>query len=201
MKRVFLIAIFLVFAPLTLAVSFFCLNQVSEGKKLQSLVVSREGVVLGAKNPLELYSALPPIVSAIGQEITSNDARPVIIANYLESYSSPMTPYGELAQLIVQVSDEYGFDFRLLVAIAQQESNLGKKAPADSHNAWGWGVHSQGTLKFSSWEEAIETVALGLKEDYIDKGYDTPEKIMEKYTPLSNGSWAFGVLQFFEEME
>lgn len=201
MKRVFLILVFLVFAPLTLAVSLFCLNNISEKKRLQTLIISQGGVVLGAKNPLELYSALPPVVSAVGQEITTDDARPVIIKNYLEGYNSPMTPYDGLGQLIVEVSDKYGFDFRLLVAIAQQESNLGKKSPPSSYNAWGWGVHSQGTLKFSSWEEGIETVALGIKESYIDKGYDTPEKIMAKYTPASSGSWAFGVNQFLEEME
>jgi len=44
-------------------------------------------------------------------------------------------------------------------------------------------------------------VAKGLKEKYIDKGFDTPEKIMAKYTPLSDGSWQAGVTQFMIEME
>lgn len=198
MKRIYLTAIFFIFAPLTLVVSIFGLFQISNIAGLQTLVAQEKEVVLGAKNPLELYSALPPAIESVGQAIVLGDARPVIIRNYLEKYNSPMALY---AQLIVDVSDQYELDYRLLVAIAQQESNLGKKAPPGSHNAWGWGIHSRGTLKFSSWEEGIETVALGLKEDYIDKGYDTPEKIMEKYTPLSSGSWAFGVNQFLEEME
>ncbi len=65
----------------------------------------------------------------------------------------------------------------------------------------GWGVHSRGTLGFSGWEEAIETVARGLREDYLDQGLVTPEQMMTKYTPLSNGSWAFGIRQFMGEME
>ncbi len=97
-------------------------------------------------------------------------------------------------------SDKNGIDWRLLVAIAQQESNLCKTIPENSFNCWGWGIHSKGTLKFSSYEEAIKTIARGLKRNYIDRGYTTAEEIMQKYTPLSNGSWAQGVSQFMEEI-
>jgi len=197
-RKFFLATIFIVFTPLTLTISLFGLLQFSRNEELKSLVAQQQKQVLGAKSPLELYSALPKAIFSISQAVTSSDARPVIIRNYLEKYNSPMLPY---ADFIVKVSDKYGLDYRLLVAIAQQESNLGKKIPPNSYNAWGWGVHSQGTLKFSSWEEGIETVAKGLKEDYIDKGYNTPEKIMKKYTPLSKGSWDFGVKQFLQEMD
>ncbi len=126
------------------------------------------------------------------------DSRPLIIKKYLTSFDSPLLPY---ADLIFKTSQDYGLDYRLLLAIAQQESNLCKKIPEDSYNCWGWGIHSRGTLRFSSYEEAILAVAKGLKEDYLDKGLKTPEEIMTKYTPLSDGSWAFGVRQFMEEME
>jgi hypothetical protein len=89
----------------------------------------------------------------------------------------------------------------LTTAIAQQESNLCKNYPDGTYNCWGWGIHSQGTLGFSSFTEGIELVTKGLKENYIDKGYLTPETIMTKYTPLSNGSWANGVSKFLSEME
>lgn len=129
--------------------------------------------------------------------VVAGDSRPLIIKKYLSHYNSPLAPY---ADYVFAVSQRYGLDYRLLVAIAQQESNLCKKIPDDSHNCWGWGIHSRGTLKFSSYEEAVLVVAKGIKERYIDKGLDTPEQIMEKYTPLSNGSWAFGVNQFMDEM-
>jgi len=131
-------------------------------------------------------------------KVVAGDARPILIRRYLEKYHSPLTPY---ADFIFAVSQKYGLDYRLLVAIAQQESNLCKKIPPNSHNCWGWGIHSRGTLKFSSYPEAIEAVAKGLRKDYLDKGLLTPEQIMTKYTPLSNGSWAFGVNQFMKEIE
>jgi len=130
--------------------------------------------------------------------VITADARPVLLARYLEYYQSPLLPY---ADLIFDISQQLGLDYRLLVAIAQQESNLCKKIPDNSYNCWGWGIHSRGTLRFSSYPEAIETVAKGIKKDYIDQGLTTPEEIMKRYTPLSNGSWAAGVRQFMEEIE
>ena len=102
---------------------------------------------------------------------------------------------------IIQIADYYDLDFRLTTAIAQQESNLCKKIPPGSHNCWGWGIHSRGSLGFDSYTDALDAVSKGLKFEYLDKGLSTPEEIMSKYTPLSNGSWAQGVSKFMEEME
>ena len=82
-----------------------------------------------------------------------------------------------------------------------RESNLGKTIPNDSYNAWGYGVYGGKVTKFNSWEEAIERVSRGLRRDYFDHGLDTPEKIMPKYTPPSDGSWAFCVNTFLQELQ
>ena len=120
-----------------------------------------------------------------------------MIDKYLRSYHSPLTGYG---QFITQISDQHGLDPYLFVAIAQQESNLCKKIPEDSFNCWGWGIHSQGTLRFDNFDQAITAVITGLTDNYIGRGLIEPEDIMRKYTPLSNGSWADGVNQFLEEL-
>jgi len=134
----------------------------------------------------------------IEEKISGDDARPVIIKKYLEKYKSPLVPYSDL---IFEVSQIYGLDYYWIVAIAQQESNLCKKAPEDSHNCWGYGIHKRGTLKFDNYELAIKSYAEYLKREYFDKGLNTPELIMKKYCPSSNGSWAKGVQQFIDEME
>lgn len=190
MKKTLLIIIFMIFAPLNLFLSLLALGNLSQSLNIKP--------VYSSNIPQQLYAALPMDSTEVLGVADSADARPIIIKKYLDKYQSPMLPY---ADLIVSVSDKYNLDWRLLIAIAQQESNLGKKIPEGSFNAWGWGIHSQGTLKFSSWLEAIETVARGIKENYVDKGYTTTEAIMSKYTPLSNGSWAFGVNQFLNELE
>ena len=196
MKRLGLFLIFLVITPLNLGISLLALGLLAPHR--ETAVSASQGLLNPSKSPLQLYAALPQAVGKVLGTATVNDARPIIIRKYLEKYNSPLA---HCSDLFVTVSDKYGLDWRLLVAIAQQESNLGKKVPDGSYNPFGWGIHSKGTLHFSSWEEGIETVAKGIKEEYVDKGYTTPEEIMSKYTPSSNGSWSFGVNQFIQELE
>lgn len=134
----------------------------------------------------------------ITEKISSDDARPLIIKKYLEKYKSPLVPYSDL---IFQLSLDYDFEYYWIVAIAQQESNLCKKIPEGSHNCWGYGIHKRGTLSFDSYEISLKSYAEYLKREYFNKGLNTPELIMSKYCPSSNGSWAKGVRQFINEME
>lgn len=130
--------------------------------------------------------------------VAGDDARPVIIKKYLEKYKSPLAPYSDL---IFQLSQTYGYDYYWIVAIAQQESNLCKVIPENSHNCWGYGINKAGTLRFDNYELALRSYAEYLKREYFDKGYTTPELMMKKYCPSSNGSWAAGVRQFINEMQ
>lgn len=143
------------------------------------------------------HSILPDVLGAFTYSILTDDAIPEIIKNYLAQYQSPLLSY---ADYIVTASRNHNIDPRLIIAIAQQESNLCKKIPENSHNCWGWGIHSQGTLKFNSYKESIDAVIQGLAKNYFGKGLSTPEEIMGIYTPLSDGSWAKGVQQFLNEM-
>lgn len=202
MKRLLLLFLWFPVTMGTLYFSFFSLEKIRHTKDLNSLV-KQEAQVLGTlakKSPYGMYSALPQALGEVKSAIQTADARPLIIKNYLQEYQSPLTPF---AEYLVQISDKNSLDYRLLVAIARQESTLCKNIPADSYNCWGWGIHSQGTLRFNSYEEAIAKVAAGIKEKYVDQGLTTPEQIMEKYCPLSlekGGSWALWVEQFMEEL-
>lgn len=131
-------------------------------------------------------------------EVVGSDARVEIIRRYLEKYKSPLLPY---AARIVELSDLYGYEYYWIVAIGQQESNLCKKIPENSFNCWGYGIHAKGTLRFESYDLALASYAKYLKEQYFDKGLNTPELIMKKYCPHSNGSWARGVSQFIGELQ
>ena len=190
--KLLLMVVFLLFSPVALFSSFWLLGQEAD----RGEVLAEETTT--PLSSLWLYAALPSTGGNLSFEVRGADSRPVLLRQYLAYYHSPLEPY---ADYIFAVSQKYDIDYRLLVAIAQQESNLGKKIPPGSYNAWGWGIHSRGTLGFSGWEEAIETVARGLREDYLNQGLTTPEEIMSKYTPLSNGSWAAGVNQFMAEIE
>ena len=197
MKRLLLVVSWFVTTSITLFATLSFYQALNDVRGLHELVAHNVNSFASSDNAIMAYAALPGSVSQIQGAILGADARPVTIDAYLETYNSPMFGLGEF---IVETADFYKLDPYLIVAVAQQESNLCKIAPTNSFNCWGWGVHAQGTLRFPSFYDSITTVTLGLREDYFDKGYDTPEKIMAKYTPLSNGSWAAGVNQFLDEL-
>ncbi len=142
----------------------------------------------------------PGEVKGISTTVEASDARVPIVANFLERYKSPLEPYDEYAQKLVDLSDKYGFDFRLLPAIAMTESNLCKVIPPASHNCTGYGITKTTSFTFDTYEESFEATAKSLKKNYIDKGLTNPEDIMKKYTPSSNGSWQNSVNQWMSEM-
>ena len=198
MRGLIFIIVFFTVTPITIGTSLYSLLSFNKTKASSQIIKSdyqdSKTSLFGAK----IYASLPTDFPSISGEAQASDARAEIIRQYLLKYKSPMAAY---ADDIVKTADEFNIDYRLTTAIAQQESNLCKVIPPKTFNCWGWGIHSEGTLGFSSYEEGIRTVTMGLSQNYMSLGLDTPEKIMSKYTPLSNGSWAKGVEEFISEME
>lgn len=162
--------------------------------------LSKTRVVEQENQSFKLYAALPQNNIQVSENIISSDARSKVIENFFKGYGSPLS---SLSEIFVKVADKYKLDWRLLPSIAMQESNGGKKVIADSNNPFGYGIYGGQVKKFNSYDEAIERVGRGLREDYLDKGLTTPEQIMPKYTPPSvalGGPWAKGVSSFMEEL-
>lgn len=186
--------IFITGTPAVLIWSFLLL-----GVSAKPLLAPRPPEVLAASTQSEPVSQL--VIPEISFSATAADGRMYIIKNYLHQYDSPLEPY---AGLLVDTSDKYALDYRLMVAIAQQESNLCKKIPVESYNCWGFGIYGDLITRFTSYPQAIDTVARSLKRDYLDQGLRTPEEIMAKYTPPSlgkGGPWAKAVNQFLTELQ
>lgn len=194
MKRLLITLIFLVGAPWLFTVSLQMLQTSSDKPYSDINFVSPVPNLSGAR----IFAALPDNPGETNIQITAGDARETILQRYLYKFDTPLANY---TNEIISAADEYDLDFRLLVAIARQESNLCKYIPEGGHNCWGWGIHARGTLGFENYQQAIWTVSKGLRENYLDDGLTTPESIMTRYTPSSNGSWAYAVRLFMEEME
>lgn len=141
------------------------------------------------------FRAIPDTPETLGFSIGGEDARVRALNEFLSLYSSPLLQY---APLIVEVSDKYGLDYRLLPAIAMQESNLCKKIPEGSFNCWGYGIYGGKVIRFKSFEEGIETVAEALYKDYNAQGIVEPAKINERYA--SDEHWNKGVRFFIERL-
>ncbi len=162
--------------------------------------ISTEKVVLTSAHNFKLYAAIPNNSPKFSGEIGFGDAHSKIIENFFKKYKTPLANQGNT---FVEVADKYSLDWRLLPAIAMQESLGGKKVIDNSHNPFGYGIYDKLVVKFSSWEEGIERVGRALREDYLNRGLKTPVQIMAKYTPPSlakGGTWAKGVNSFMEEL-
>lgn len=165
-----------------------------------SLYLSHAKVINPVNQNFKLYAALPQSGLFFIENIEHADGRAKIIENFFKNYKSPLLSYGDF---FVQVADKYRLDYRIMPAIAMQESNGGQKVINNSHNPFGYGIYGNLVIRFSSWEEAIERVGRALREDYLSKGLITPTQIMAKYTPPSlakGGAWAIGVATFMEEL-
>lgn len=193
-RNLILVVVFFTLTPITIIASLVSLFSINPPSANINKKIAQAPSNVGAK----VYASLPSSIPSISGFATATDARPEIVKQYLSYYGSPLVAY---AKDIVDTADKYGIDYRFIPAIAQQESNLCKIIPPGSYNCWGWGITSVSSLGFDSYQDGIETVTKGLKQNYIDEGYITPQEIMTKYTPSSNGSWARGVSEFMSEMQ
>lgn len=144
------------------------------------------------KNIIEYKPLIVHSVSSVKVERAQN------LENFFIKYKSPLVGTGTA---LVSIADEYEIDYRLIPAIAGMESTLCKRIPHESNNCWGWGVYGDNVIRFESFEDGAEKVAKGLKENYIGRGLDTPEKIAPVYTPPNSGNWKVGVRFFMTEID
>lgn len=196
-KKIIFISIFITITPIALFTSIFALVTVS--KNNESDKSTQRNIYTNLPRGVQIYASLPSKSPSVYTELDIGDSRVVIINDFLQENESPMTPY---ADFIVKTSDKYGLDYRLITAIAMKESGLGKLMPHDNcNNAWGYGIHKRGTLCFDTWEEGIETVSKGLRENYLNLGLVTPEEIMSKWIPHSpEGLWAVHVEDYMSRL-
>ncbi len=190
MRKVFLSAIFFTLTPILLTFCILYFSFLSAEKKNSfSFLIPANSVS---------YAALPGSQNVLGDSISPQDARVAVVADFFNKYNSDLAPF---AQNVVSSADKYGLDYRLIPAIAMQESNLCKKAPKNSYNCWGFGIYGKNVTKFQSYPEAIDTVTKTLATQYKQNGLETPQQIMAKYTPSNNGDWADSVNHFMNQLQ
>jgi len=163
------------------------------------IYISSEQQVYPSDHSYKLYQALPEGQAVVTDSVTHQDARAKIVENFFKENGSVLAAFSEH---FVEVADRYQLDYRLLPAIAMQESTAARRVPEGSFNPFGFGIYGDKITRFNSWEEAIEKVGQKLRQEYLDKGLTTPYQIMTKYTPPSvdkGGPWAIGVSQFMDE--
>lgn len=186
LKKLALVSVWILVAPVLILAAGFYLTTEKDNIKLPQVSQSFQSQPAPEENHIE--------GTVIATEI--EDVRPFLVEKLLEG-----TPLASHSPYIVQVSDKYDIDWRLIPAIAMKESGGGAAVSETSHNAWGF---ENGRTQFSSWEVAIDTVGKTLQKRYIAKGLTTPEQIMAVYAPPqleTGGKWARDINFFYSKME
>jgi hypothetical protein len=192
MRKIILSISFFIFSPILLSISIIYFLFLSYNS------TSHHDLIGQNPNHSIAFAALPSTENVLGDSIISKDARIEMLKQFFAKYNSPLEPF---ASDVVEAADKYDLDFRLIPSIAMQESNLCKKIITDSYNCWGFGIYGKKVTRFDSYPEAIETVTKTLAQNYIAGGLNTPDEIMKKYTPSSNGSWAKSVNYFMGQLQ
>ncbi len=206
-KFLYLLALFVITSRIAFGINTTLIQNTNESKLILGVTTDNlnSETIPNPEEPF-IFSALPAFDEQIKTSIITADARPEIIRQYLHKFGSPLEQY---SNLIVSLSDQYQFDYRWLVAIAQQESNLCKRIPENSYNCWGWGIYPEPSnpavlkvTRFDNYEDALRRIAPQFTKIFLKgKHSKDPLEVMKTYTPPSDGSWANGVSQFFDHLE
>lgn len=144
----------------------------------QAAIVSSESFEVKTANTIIKEIATPkpkPVtITVISKPAATGSARVVALENYLHKKNSYLADY---AQLIVDLSDQYGVDYRLLVAISGVESSY-CQVNFRPYNCWGYGRFS-----WSSPEDGIRGYMAEMNKGYFSQGRRTVETIAQKYNP------------------
>lgn len=193
MRKILLLSMFFVISPFVLVFSLLFLLFVTYQNHPNAHLSQ-----YNQKNAI-IYAAIPAPQQVLADHILSQEGRTEIIRQFFAKYKSPLESY---AGYIVEMADKYDLDFRLIPAIAMQETNLCLKAKEDSHNCWGWGVYGGKYTFFSSYSEAIETISRTLSVKYKNKyGLVTPNEIQRLYNPSNTSDWAYAVNHFMDKLQ
>jgi len=183
-----LLATYFVIAPIFILILVFYQSSLRAQERNLAVIKDANRIAAQEQTVDENILPLPPPPEKI-EEVTSQ-AKINALQEFFGKYRSPLTTY---AEEIVDAADRYGLDYRLLPAIAMQESTLCRRAPKDSNNCWGFGIYGGKVKRFSDFSQAIEAVSKTLAQEYHNKGLREPIQIMTKYTPANTKDCAQNV--------
>jgi beta-N-acetylglucosaminidase len=151
------------------------------------------GFLISNMNTGIAYAALPTTTDQVSGAVEQTDSRVPRVQNFFHQYGSILEQY---SQNFVDAADKYHIDYKLLPAIAMQESGGCKREIKDTHNCYGYGIYTHHTTSFTSYEEGIDTVSNALAKYYVAKGINTPEEIGKRWNPADTNDWTDKVKYF-----
>ncbi|GIW57501.1 MAG: hypothetical protein KatS3mg083_446 [Candidatus Dojkabacteria bacterium] len=123
---------------------------------------------------LEFIEHNGPFLTNIQEPVRPRDQRAISLEKYLQKQNSYLAQY---ADLIIELSDFYNIDYKIVVAIAGVESGF-CRINFKPYNCWGFGDYA-----WNSPETSIKEYFRLLHKNYYQKGLDTLEEIASIYNP------------------
>jgi hypothetical protein len=161
--------------------------------KIGSTVYAADHVA-GNSASMAVPADVPPMSRVTYQSVVYENAKKKkAVERVLDKYQSPMR---QSLDTFFATCDSNDLDCYLLPAIAGLESGFGNYVLAGSYNPFGWGG---GYIRFADWNEAIQTVGKGLRENYIGRGAQTIEQIGSLYA--ASPTWAARVRRYMAEFQ
>lgn len=131
-----------------------------------------------------VFAVVSEDAAAVATPAAFDDAR---LAEDLDAFlRAEGAPLAGSGAAFVASGRRHGLDPRFLVALSGAESSFGKFL-FRPFNPFGWGYFT-----FSSWAEAIETVAAGLEKGYLSEGRTDVSSISAKYAPVGASNDIYG---------
>ena len=191
-------------------------EKMKKKRKLKSWVWVLIGFILGI-----LYSYLFVCQDLIKSAEASENV--ALVQTYSEEENEPsetkkavlveeyVCTMDEVSCLIKKNADEYGIDYKLAIAISKHETgNYTSYAFKSLNNVGGmmyWDGNKMSLKSYNSLENGIIAFISNLKNNYIDLGLDTIEKIQVKYAPIgindngTNQYWVNGVYNYYNLLD
>ena len=160
---------------------------------LQKSALPQTNSIVLAKSP-ESQNQLSDMTGKDPQK----DIRISVLQKFFSTYHSDLE---NEADFIVNASDSWGLDYKIIPAISMQESGGCKNIPLNSFNCWGLGIYGKNSLSFNSYQEAISQVAKTIKQSYFKNGLTNITLLEDKWNPNSTGQWSYGVNFFISKIK
>ena len=190
MKKLILFSIWfpLNFSLLTLSLLLLFKYQSSDLSLTSTKYAFAQDLIQTSPSPILLAANISP----------QDDIRVTALTKFLKKYDSPLT---DVSSYLVTQADRWGLDYTLIPAISMQESLGCKIIPENSYNCWGFGIYGSKVTRFSSYEEAINSIAKKIKETYIKNGLVNPTLLENVWAPQSDGQWSYAVNYFSSKIK
>lgn len=187
-------------------------------KNLGKIIIIGTITIIGIAANINLMLIKIPVdttpIKIIQKEITPEKCLEI-------TYNTELKKYGEMGNAIKLAAEEFATGTEsiklkgLLLGIANAESSLGKSFAIEydknCHNWWGVKGGNMQNRKdgsylrcFNDETAGARTVAKLLKNNYINQGLDTPEKIVNKYVgnkwSVYHQTWINNVNKYFKNI-